>query len=99
LKGLLNLNLVHLREHQKDGVVEIAYGTFEPFSEKVATETCKLLVNLSLETDPSVSITAQTLPEKNCSTRILQKNGFTFPGNVNDPEDGDVWECVYPKNK
>lgn len=84
----------------KNGVVEIAYGTFEAFRQKgVGTEICKLLVDLSLKTDPSVTITARTLPEKNFSTRILQKNGFIFSGMVNDPEDGDVWEWVYPKPK
>jgi RimJ/RimL family protein N-acetyltransferase len=84
----------------KDGVVEIAYGTFEPFRQKgVGSEICKQLVDLSLKIDPSVTITARTLPEKNFSTRILQKNGFVFSGTVNDPEDGDVWEWVYPKNK
>jgi len=82
----------------KDGVVEIAYGTFEASRKKgVGTEICKQLVELSLKTDPAVTITARTLPEKNFSTRILEKNGFTFSGTVNDPEDGDVWEWVHPK--
>ena len=82
----------------RNGVVEIAYGTFEAFRRKgVGTGICKLLVDLSLKTDPAVTITARTLPEKNFSTRILEKNGFIFSGMVNDPEDGDVWEWVYPK--
>src|SRR5689334_7226517 len=84
----------------KNGVVEIAYGTFEPFRQKgVGTGICKLLVELSLKTDPSVTITARTLPQNNFSTRILEKNGFIFSGRVNDPEDGDVWEWVYPKGE
>ena len=84
----------------QNGTVEIAYGTFEPFRQKgIGTEICKLLVELSLKTDPSVTITARTLPQKNFSTKILEKNGFIFSGTVNDPEDGDVWEWVYPKNK
>jgi RimJ/RimL family protein N-acetyltransferase len=84
----------------QNGVVEIAYGTFEVFRQKgMGTEICKLLVELSLKTDPSAMITARTLPQNNFSTRILEKNGFIFSGTVNDPEDGDVWEWVYPKNK
>jgi len=84
----------------KNGVVEIAYGTFEPFRQQgVGTGICKLLVDLSLKTDPSVTVTARTLPENNFSTRILQKNGFIFSGIVNDPEDGDVWEWVFPQTK
>ncbi len=35
---------------------------------------------------------AQTLPEKNASTRILEKLGFSFMGPVQHPEDGEVWE-------
>jgi len=82
----------------QDGSVEIAYGTFEPYRRKgVGTEICKLLVELSLKTDPRVTITARTLPETNFSTRILEKNGFVFSGVVNDPEDGEVWEWVFPK--
>jgi RimJ/RimL family protein N-acetyltransferase len=79
-----------------NGTVEIAYGTFEPYRKQgIATVICKLLVELSLRTDPSVKITARTLPEHNFSTKVLQKNGFECSGIVNDPEDGDVWEWVY----
>ena len=82
----------------QNGTVEIAYGTFEPYQQKgIGTKICKLLVELALNTDPSVKITARTLPEKNYSTRILEKNGFKYAGIVNDPEDGDVWEWVYQK--
>jgi ribosomal-protein-alanine N-acetyltransferase len=79
-----------------DGMVEIAYGTFEKFRRQgIGTEICNILVNLSLKTDATVRITARTLPENNFSTRVLQKNKFFFKGNVFDPEDGDVWEWEY----
>ena len=78
--------------------VEIAYGTFEPYQNKgYGAMICKLLVELSLETDPSIEITARTLPEKNYSTRILERNGFELLGNVFDIDDGDVWEWRYIK--
>ena len=64
----------------------------------VGTRICKQLVELSLATDASVRITARTLPEKNYSTRILEKNNFVLLGFVTDPEDGEVWEWEY-KNK
>ena len=84
----------------KDGVVEIAYGTFEPYRQTgIGTEICKLLVELALKTDPAIRITARTLPQQNFSTKILETNGFEFSGMVNDPEDGDVWEWVYKKKK
>lgn len=76
-----------------DGKVEIAYGTFEPFQRQgIGTEVCRLLVQLAQQTDPTVRITARTLPEHNFSTRILEKNNFRLLGTVDDPEDGEVWE-------
>ena len=82
----------------KNGMVEIAYVTFEPYQQKgIGTKICQLLIEVALNTDPSVKITARTLPEKNYSTRILEKNGFKYAGIVNDPEDGDVWEWVHQK--
>jgi [ribosomal protein S5]-alanine N-acetyltransferase len=50
------------------------------------------LIELARKTDPSVRVTAQTLPTENASTRVLQKLGFTRIGEVNHPEDGLVWE-------
>lgn len=83
-----------------NGAIEIAYGTFEQYrNQGIGTAICKLLVDLSLKTDPSIKITARTLPEKNFSTRILEKNNFMFIGTVNDPEDGEVWEWVFKVNE
>lgn len=83
-----------------NGTVEIAYGTFEQYRKQgIGTLICKQLVDLSLKTDPSVRITARTLPEKNFSTKVLRKNGFEFIGTVHDPEDGEVWEWEYKKQK
>jgi RimJ/RimL family protein N-acetyltransferase len=79
-----------------NGTIEIAYGTFEMYRKQgIGTMICKQLVNLSLKTDPSIRITARTLPEENFSVRILKKNNFVFIGTVNDPEDGDVWEWLF----
>ncbi|MBI1225485.1 MAG: GNAT family N-acetyltransferase [Bacteroidetes bacterium] len=83
-----------------DKVAEIAYGTFEAHRRKgIGTEICRQLVLLAQQTDPSVRITARTLPEQNYSTRILEKNGFVLLGTVQDPDDGAVWEWEYlPKS-
>jgi|SRR5688572_4932901 len=84
----------------KNGTVEIAYGTFEKYrNQRIGTKICKSLVDLSLKTDPTVRITARTLPEKNFSTRILEKNNFEFIGSINDPEDGEVWEWEFKTHK
>ncbi|RYU92614.1 GNAT family N-acetyltransferase [Emticicia agri] len=79
-----------------NGAIEIAYGTMEKYQHRgVGTNICKMLVNLSLNTDPSVQITARTLPENKFSCRILEKNNFTCVGIVDDPDDGNVLEWVY----
>ncbi|MFI5154120.1 MAG: GNAT family N-acetyltransferase, partial [Chitinophagales bacterium] len=77
--------------------IEIAYGTFPEFQRRgVATAICREMVNLALETDPSLIISARTLPEFNYSTKVLMKNGFKFSGAVWDKDDGEVWEWIYP---
>ncbi len=79
-----------------NGIIEIAYGTLEQYRKQgIGTAICKLLVHLSLQTDPSLKITARTLPEENFSTKILKKNNFIFIGTVNDVEDGEVWEWLF----
>ena len=79
--------------------VEIAYGTQPEHQRKgIATKICKLLVDLSLQTDPTVRITARTLLDNVGSCRVLEKNNFYNNGIVNDPEDGEVWEWVYKKS-
>ena len=81
-----------------NNTVEISYGTMESHRQQgVGTRICKKLVELSLTTDPSVRITARTLPEKSYSTKILEKNNFVLLGFVTDPEDGEVWEWEYKK--
>ena len=81
-----------------NNTVEIAYGTMEKHRQRgVGTRIFKQLVELSLATDASVRITARTRPEKNYSTRILEKNNFVLLGFVTDPEDGEVWEWEYKK--
>ena len=79
-----------------EGKVEIAYGTVEEFRHQgIGTEICELLRELSLRTDPTLEITARTLPERNHSVRILEKNGFKLLGTVMDKEDGEVWEWKF----
>jgi len=79
-----------------NGTIEIAYGTMEHQRQKgIGTAICKLLVELSLKTDPAIRITARTLAEENYSTKILRKNSFELLGTVIDAEDGEVWEWLY----
>jgi ribosomal-protein-alanine N-acetyltransferase len=75
-----------------DGKVEIAYWTFEEFEgQGIASFSCKELVIISEQFDPNITITAKTAPEHNASSKILQKNGFSFAEVVQDDEIGDAW--------
>lgn len=76
----------------KEGIVEIAYWTFDEYEgQGISTFSCSELIKISQAFDPSVKITATTAPEHNASTNILQKNGFTYDGIVQDHEIGDAW--------
>ena len=82
----------------KEGNVEIAYWTFKEFEKQgVSTFSCKELVSISQNFDPTINITATTQPENNASTKILQNNGFVFSGIIQDDEIGDAWLWTFKK--
>jgi ribosomal-protein-alanine N-acetyltransferase len=82
----------------KEGKVEIAYGTFPAYQRQgVGSQICCQLVQLALQTDPAVRITARTFEPDNYSARILKKNSFVCNGPVWDEEDGTVWEWAYQR--
>jgi len=76
-----------------DGRVEIAYFTF-PGNEGhgIATSMARALVEKTMPEAQGVRICAQTLPERNASTRVLEKLGFQQIAEIEHPEDGKVWE-------
>lgn len=75
-----------------DGKVEIAYWTFKEFEgQGISTFACNELVKIAQNAHPAVTITAKTAPEKKASTRILEKNNFTYSEIVQDDEIGDAW--------
>ena len=74
------------------GVVEIAYLTFpEHEGRGYATAMASRLIALAAESPAVQQVIAHTLPQKNASTRVLEKAGLAFAGEVVDPEDGAVW--------
>lgn len=80
------------------GRVEIAYFTFPAFEGRgIATTMAQLLIDMAFGQAPGVTVVAQTAPEKNASTTILTKLGFTCVGSVHHPEDGLVWEWQYQR--
>ena len=74
-----------------NGEVEIAYLVFIPARDGgTATAIAAVLVEIARHAGAQL-ICAHTLPQSNASTRVLEKNGFTFAGEVDHPEDGLVW--------
>lgn len=75
-----------------DGMVEIAYGIAPGYQGRgYATEAAQALIAYASATGKVRTICAHTLPEHNASTKVLQKCGFTFFGEIEHPEDGAVW--------
>jgi RimJ/RimL family protein N-acetyltransferase len=75
------------------GRVEIGYFTFPGHEGRgVATAMAGELIAIAATYDPSVLVTAQTLPEPGASHRVLEKLGFRKVGTVEHPQDGTVLE-------
>ena len=76
----------------REGKVEIAYFTFPEYEgQAVATSMARQLIQLAHQSSPEVIITANTLPERNASTSILDKLGFHQVGEGQDDEVGKTW--------
>ncbi|MCT4560219.1 MAG: GNAT family N-acetyltransferase [Crocinitomicaceae bacterium] len=78
-----------------DHQVEIAYWTFpENEGKGIASWACNALVQIAEKENPNLQVVAKTAPEKNASTHILEKNGFSFQEVVQDAKIGDAWLWV-----
>lgn len=76
----------------RDGRVEIAYFTLEAERRRGhAAATARWLVAIARAADPRLIVCAETLPEANASTRILERLGFVVTGTALDAEAGPVW--------
>jgi RimJ/RimL family protein N-acetyltransferase len=77
----------------EEGVVEIAYGIVSGYQGRGhATEAAAALVAFAFGSGRVSLVRAHTLPTPNASTRVLAKCGFKRMGEVEDPEDGLVWQ-------
>ena len=75
-----------------EGAVEIGYGIAPGFEgQGYATEAARLLIEQAFASDRVRRVRAHTLPERNASTRVLEKCGFQHCGELIDPVDGPVW--------
>jgi RimJ/RimL family protein N-acetyltransferase len=76
-----------------EGSVEIAYFTFpDNEGQGIATSMARCLIEKAISESQGIRICAQTLPERNASTRVLEKLGFQQIVELDHPEDGKVWE-------
>ena len=76
----------------EEGTVEIAYFTYPGFEGRgYATGMAAKLIELASRSPVVRRVVAHTLPVANASTRVLERVGMTFVGEVIDPEDGCVW--------
>lgn len=77
---------------EADGTVEIAYFTFPEFEGRgYATAMAGELLKRALQSGTVREVIAHTLPERNASTRVLEKVGLHLAGEANDAEVGRVW--------
>lgn len=83
-----------------DGEVEIAYHTFPAFEGRgYATAVAARLTGLALASPSVRCVVAHTLPERNTSTRVLERIGMKLAGEVLDPDDGRVWRWQWPRRR
>jgi RimJ/RimL family protein N-acetyltransferase len=75
-----------------EGMVEIAYGVVPDFQGRgYATEAADALVAWAAKNGRVAIVRAHTLPKRNASTRVLEKCGFKYVGELMDPTDGLIW--------
>lgn len=93
LDGSIPVGTCAFKSPPCDGRAEIAYATFTSFEGRgFATAMAAELLELARRHDPTVIVTAQTLPQRNASHRVLEKLGFSHVATLEHPEDGTVWE-------
>ena len=75
-----------------EGIVELGYETAPPFRGRgYASEAAAGLLAIAFAHPEIRAVDAHTRPERNASTRVLERNGFAFRGVVEHPEDGTIW--------
>jgi Acetyltransferase (GNAT) domain len=73
------------------------YFTFPEFERQgYPTAMASTLLEIADSASELSRIGAETAPEKNASTRILEKLGFTFVGETVDAEIGKAWRWERP---
>ena len=90
-------------EADAGGAVEIGYSIAPGYRGRgLAAEAARGMIEYAFSHPHVKRVVAHTLPERNASTRVLEKVGMKFVGAVEDPDDGEVWRWSlsregYPK--
>lgn len=75
-----------------DGAVEFGYEIAPEFENQgYATEAARAMIGQAFSHPEVEYVLAHTLPERNASTRVLEKAGLKLVGTIDDPDDGPVW--------
>ena len=75
-----------------DGEVELGYEIAEAERGRgLATAATEEMLRVAWAAPEVGSVIAHTLAERNASTRVLEKCGFTHEAEIEDPGDGPVW--------
>lgn len=74
------------------GMVEIGYSIAPGYRRRgLATEAARSLIDYAFAHPHVTCVDAETLPERNPSTLVLQKVGMKHVGSAQDPDEGEVW--------
>jgi len=99
-EGVVVGNTAFVGPPNNAGEVEIAYGVVPAFEGRgFATQAAQALTEFAFGDERVNTVIAHTLTQNNASTHILQKNGFTFSGEVDHPEDGVIWRWELKREK
>lgn len=76
-----------------DGTVELGYEITSDYRNRgLATEMTKALIENAFNDVRVKTIIAHTLGQENPSTHVLHKCGFEKVQEINDPDDGLIWQ-------
>jgi ribosomal-protein-alanine N-acetyltransferase len=79
-------------EANAEGMVEIGYSIAPGYRLRgLATEAARAMIDYAFSHPHVTSVDAHTLPERNPSTRVLQRVGMKHVGTAQDPDEGEVW--------
>jgi [ribosomal protein S5]-alanine N-acetyltransferase len=81
-----------------NGIVEIGYEIAGDYrNQGLATEVVSVLIKNAFANENVKAVQAHTLAEINASTKVLAKCGFVKIQEIDDPEDGKIWQWKMKK--